>query len=170
MGTGKTSVGSALAAALRWPLSDSDFEIEAATGRTAREIARDDGPDAIHLEEQRHVLRALVAPAPIIVCAAASVVEFADCRAAMKERAVVLWLRAELEVLVERFDHGGHRPQYGDDLRDMFQVQIETREPLYREIADLIVDVDSDPLTPAEISQSVISQLFDQSLVRSKQS
>ncbi|HEY4752428.1 MAG TPA: shikimate kinase, partial [Candidatus Limnocylindrales bacterium] len=59
MGSGKTTVGRLLAERLGRPLRDSDPEIEAATGYTAREIRDRDGPDALHDLEARLLLSTL---------------------------------------------------------------------------------------------------------------
>lgn len=148
MGTGKTSIGTALAALLGRSFSDSDGEILAATGRTAREIADDGGADAIHDEEEKHLLAALRRSTPLVIGAAASVIDVKRCRDAMIESAVVVWLRADLDTLVERFATGDHRPLYGTDVATMFAAQLESRNPGYEAAADVIVDVGSFSQTP----------------------
>ena len=63
MGSGKSTVAAALAAALGVPLRDSDADIERDTGLTGRDIAARDGIDALHALEARHLLDALGRPA-----------------------------------------------------------------------------------------------------------
>ena len=59
MGSGKTTVGAALAAALDVPLRDSDADIERERGLRGRDIAERDGIEALHALEARHLLDAL---------------------------------------------------------------------------------------------------------------
>src|SRR3954454_3877952 len=60
MGSGKTSVGRAVAARLGWPLLDNDAQILAATGRPSPTIFREGGEDALH-EAERQAFRDAVA-------------------------------------------------------------------------------------------------------------
>src|SRR3954462_2103590 len=53
MGSGKTSVGRAVAARLGWPLLDNDAQILAATGRPSPAIFREGGEDALHAAERQ---------------------------------------------------------------------------------------------------------------------
>ena len=64
MGTGKTTTGRVLAGRLDWPMRDSDEAIEAATGRSVRELRDEIGTDAMHDLEATALLRALEAPGP----------------------------------------------------------------------------------------------------------
>src|SRR5437762_1566050 len=59
MVTGKTTVGSGLAAALGWPFSDSDAWIERQRGKTVRALADEIGVDEMHALEAGHLLQAL---------------------------------------------------------------------------------------------------------------
>ena len=116
MGAGKSTVGSALAARLGWSFLDSDIEIQAATGRTVRELRDDIGVDAMHALEAEQLLRALASPEPAVIGAAASVVDVPACLDALRDPTViVVWLQADPAVLAERFESADdHRPAYGD--------------------------------------------------------
>ena len=74
MGTGKTTVGKIVAQRLGRPFFDSDELIESRTGRTVRQIFRDDGEDAFRAEESRALLDALASPVPAVIAAAGGVV------------------------------------------------------------------------------------------------
>ena len=80
MGSGKTTVGAALAAALGVPLRDSDADIERDTGLTGRDIAARDGIDALHALEARQLLDALDEPGTTVITAAASTLDDPACR------------------------------------------------------------------------------------------
>jgi shikimate kinase len=143
MGAGKSSVGRVLARRLDRPLIDSDAVIEQRTGRTVREIWATDGEAAFRALEAEALTDALEAPEPAVIAAAGGVVlSERNRRALAASGAHVVWLSADVDVLLGRVRNGMHRPLLDDDpegvLRDMF----EARRRLYREVADAIVSVD----------------------------
>jgi shikimate kinase len=143
MGSGKSSVGRVLAQRLDRPLIDSDAVIEQRTGRTVREIWATDGEAAFRALEAEALTDALEAPEPAVIAAAGGVVlSERNRRALAASGAHVVWLSADVDVLLGRVRNGMHRPLLDDDpegvLRDMF----EARRRLYREVADAIVSVD----------------------------
>jgi shikimate kinase len=150
MGSGKTTVGSRLAARLGWPWRDSDADIEAASGLTVHQLGDREGVDAMHAREAADLLDALVAPEPNVISAAASVIDSPACRAAMIEPGVaVIWLHAEPALLAERFRSADdHRPVFGDVPEAFLAEQAARREPLLADIGAHVIDVDR--LTPDE--------------------
>ena len=94
MGSGKTTVGRSLAAALGRPLVDSDAQVEARTGRTVREIFESDGEAAYRVLEREALVDALGEAEPSVVAAAGGVVLDAGNRAVLQEAGTVVWLRA----------------------------------------------------------------------------
>lgn len=143
MGTGKTTVGRVLAERLRRPLLDSDLVIEARTGRTVRQIFSDDGEPTFRALETEVLLEALLSDTPSVIAAAGGVVLSERNRQALQAAtAKVVWLRAEPENLVDRVRTGVHRPALDDDPAGTLRRMHESREPLYREVADMIVSVD----------------------------
>ena len=143
MGSGKTTVGRGLAAALGRPLVDSDAQVEARTGRTVREIFESDGEAAYRVLEREALVDALAEAEPSVVAAAGGVVLDAGNRAVLQEAGTVVWLRARPEVLARRVSAGrDHRPLLGDDPLAALRRLDAERRPLYEEVADLVVDVD----------------------------
>jgi shikimate kinase len=143
MGTGKSTVGRVLADRLGRRLLDSDMVIEEITGRTVRQIFLDDGEPAFRVLETQVLIDALAEPVPAVIAAAGGVVMSAQNRAALHDApAKVVWLRAEPAYLVDRVRAGGHRPAIDDDPAGTLRRMHETREPWYREVADMIVTVD----------------------------
>jgi shikimate kinase len=143
MGTGKSSTGRILAERLGRELRDSDIEIEAQTGRTVRQIFRDDGEPAFRALETAVLLAALDSPEPTVIAAAGGVVLSDQNRAALRAaHAKVVWLRADPATLVERVRSGMHRPSLDHDPEGVLRGMHEAREPLYREVADMIITVD----------------------------
>jgi shikimate kinase len=77
MGTGKSTAGRIVARRLGRPYVDNDDGLEAAAGRTAREIQDDDGEEALHALELEVLRGALARTEPAVIGAAASVVDSA---------------------------------------------------------------------------------------------
>jgi shikimate kinase len=157
MGSGKTSVGTRLAEALGWQFRDSDWGLERRYGQTAAQQAKRYGAGVLHEREAAVVREGLAVRPPAVIAAAASVVEDPPTRAALGS-AYVVWLDAPPEVLAARIGPGGdHRPHYDPDPVVMLSRQREQREPWFREVADLVVDVsDSDP---DEVTARIVAAL-----------
>ena len=133
MGSGKTTLARALAEALERELFDSDRSIQDRTGRSGREIARRDGVEALHRLEKEVLLEPLEGPNPAVVAAAASVIEDPAVRDALQD-AFCVWVTADPEILAERAARGEHRRSVGKS------EYLERRDPLFRQVADLVVD------------------------------
>lgn len=148
MGSGKTTVGAALAAALGVPHRDSDLDIQHETGLRGRDIAARDGIDALHAMEARHLLGALSQPGMTVVSAAASSLDDPACRASLGAKAhLVVWLRADPASLAARLHHDDHRPDLGPDLDDVITGQATQRDAALHEVADLTLDATQPPAT-----------------------
>jgi shikimate kinase len=153
MGAGKSTLAAALALRLGRTVRDSDLDIEAQTGRSAKEIAAE-SVDALHQLEAEHFLAAITDP-DAVVAAAASVVDREDCRAAMAG-VFVVWLDAPTEVLEARFRSRGHRPVYDLDIGRMLRDQFANRGPHLAELADLRLDA---TLPVPELVEQVVAAL-----------
>ncbi len=136
MGTGKTTIGRPLADALKRPFVDNDELLYRRTGRSARELAQTEGLDALHGQEVAALGDALDETEPSVVGAAAATILDAGVRDRLRAHLVV-WLRADPVTLAARAGakNDGHRPDVGDQSRE--------RDPLYEQVADLIVDTDA---------------------------
>ena len=148
MGSGKTTVGRVLAERLHRPLFDSDQLIESRTGRTVREIFVSDGEPAFRALEAEVLAEALRSSPPAVIAAAGGVVLAEENRALLHQvPARVVWLRADPALLVERAASGSHRPLLDDDPAAVLRGMADLREPLYREVADMIISVDGRSIT-----------------------
>ncbi len=154
MGSGKTSVGRVVARRLGRAFLDSDEQVEARTGRTVREIFETDGEPVFRKLEAEVLAQALARPEPAVVAAAGGVVLDTGNRRRLRDQATVVWLRAEPEVLVTRVRSGDHRPLLAADPLAVLEGMERAREPLYREVADRVVDVGHIPV--AEVVESVL--------------
>ena len=144
MGAGKSSVGRMLARRLDRDLLDSDEMIESRTGRTVREIWEADGEAAFRALETEVLRDAVAAPEPSIIAAAGGVVLSADNRAVLKGAgAHVVWLLADVDLLLDRVKAGMHRPLLDDDPEGTLRAMYEERSDLYQDVADAIVSVDN---------------------------
>ena len=143
MGVGKSAVGRALASRLDRPLLDTDAMVEHREGRTVRDIWITDGEDAFRLVEADIVRDALGSDEPAVIAAAGGAVLNEQTRAMLIESdAHVVWLLADVELLLERVRRGMHRPALDDDAEGALTAMFEKRAPLYHEVADAIVSVD----------------------------
>lgn len=155
MGAGKSSVGRVVARALQRPLFDSDALIEARTGRTVREIWERDGEAAFRRIEAETLTDTLASQEPAVIAAAGGVVLSADNRAALAASgAHVVWLMANVDVLVDRVRNGPHRPLLDDDPEGTLRTMAADRAALYQQVADAVVSVDQRSVR--EVAQAVM--------------
>jgi shikimate kinase len=143
MGAGKTTVGLRLARRLNRPYVDSDAQVEAATGRTVREIFEADGEDAFRVHEARALAEAVSCAEPSVVAVAGGAVLDGRNRRLIESAGTVVWLRAPVSVLAGRVRTDDHRPLLGDDPAAAIDRLYEVRQPIYERLADVIIDVDA---------------------------
>jgi shikimate kinase len=144
MGVGKTSIGRRLAAALGVPFKDADQEIEAAAGRTVSEIFAEFGEAEFRAGERRVIQRLLDDPPHVLATGGGAFVQ-AETRALINERALSLWLKADLQVLARRVARKATRPLLiGRDPLEVLQGQASERYPFYGQ-AHLSIDTADAP-------------------------
>ena len=138
MGAGKSSVGRRLAARLGLPFTDADHEIEAAAGMTIEEIFARHGEPAFRDGERRVIARLLDNPVHVLATGGGAFMD-TRTRALIHERAISIWLHAELDELVRRVSRRTDRPLLkGGDPRAVLERLIAERYPIYAE-ADVTV-------------------------------
>ena len=113
MGVGKSSIGKRLAARLNVPFADADDEIERAAGLSISEIFEKFGEDYFR-DGERRVIARLVEGAPKIIATGGGAFVNADTRALILERAISIWLDADVKVLAARVGRRSHRPLLKD--------------------------------------------------------
>jgi shikimate kinase len=161
MGVGKSSVGRRLAARLSIPFIDADAEIEKAAGMSIADIFARHGEADFRSGEARVIAR-LLEGGPQVLAAGGGAFMNADTRAAMRTKAVSIWLSADLEVLMRRVGkRKSERPllQTADPAETLRRLLAE-REPIYA-LADLTVksrDVSHDAIV-AEITTALAAFL-----------
>jgi shikimate kinase len=139
MGAGKSSVGKRLAARLNLPFRDADTEIETAAGCTINEIFERYGEPAFRDGERRVIARLLSEPPQVLATGGGAFID-PETRSEIKKKAVSIWIKAPLEVLLDRVVRRDTRPLLKNgDPRQILEQLLAQREPIYAE-ADLAID------------------------------
>lgn len=160
MGAGKSCVGRRLGQKLGVPFLDSDQEFEKAANCSISDYFARHGEPAFR-EGERKVIARLLEGEPSVLATGGGA--FCDplTRARIKEGAVSVWLRADLDLLVKRTAHRDHRPllKTGDP-REILARLMEARYPLYAE-ADIVVDTTDEPpeITVNEVARRLAAYL-----------
>jgi len=142
MGAGKSSVGRQLASVLDMDFMDSDAEIELRTGVDIPLIFELEGEAGFRRRETR-VIGDLTGRQNLVLATGGGVVLDEQNRQVLKSRGFVIYLQASVDQLLERTSRDRRRPLlYTDDPRARLLELLQQREPLYEEIADLIVNTD----------------------------
>lgn len=142
MGAGKSTIGRCLADRLHWDFSDCDQEIERRTGATVAVIFAVEG-EAGFRHWEAAVLADLTARPHLVLATGGGAVLTASNRALLKERGRTVYLQADCATLWERVRKDRGRPLLQtDDPQSRIVSLYQEREPLYREVADLIVSTD----------------------------
>lgn len=160
MGAGKTSVGRKLAQTLQLPFADSDHEIENVSRMTVPELFEAYGEVEFRALEQRVVTR-LVADGPAVIGTGGGAFMNADTRAAIRANGISIWLKADLDTLMERVARRQNRPLLkASDPRAVMRKLMEDRYPVYGEADVTIVSRDARHATiAAEIIKAVDGKL-----------
>ncbi len=140
MGAGKTTVGRGLAKTLKIEFLDSDREIEQRTGASIPLIFELEGEAGFRIRESA-VIDDLSQRAGIVLATGGGAILDAKNRNCLAARGFVIYLHAALETLLKRTARDHHRPLlHTDDPAARLAQLVKLRDPLYREIADLIIE------------------------------
>jgi len=147
MGAGKTSVGKMLSKRLNKTFYDSDQEIEQVTGVKIPVIFEIEGEQGFRARESK-MLSELVCRDNIVLATGGGAVLSEQNRRLLTAHGTVIYLRASANDLWRRTRHDKNRPllQTGDPL-ERLQELLAQRDPLYREVADIIIDTGSQSLS-----------------------
>ncbi len=156
MGAGKTAIGKRLAVELGLPFYDADHEIERAAGITIAEIFAKHGEAHFRAGEKR-VIQRLLANGRIVLAPGGGAFMDPETRATIRERAISIWLRCPLPILLHRVRGRTHRPLLNSgDPAEILRRLSEERSPFYAQ-ADMIVDGSEDP--PDVTTSNVVTAL-----------
>lgn len=154
MGSGKTSIGRRLGAALDLPFIDADDEIEQAAGKTISEIFADHGESYFRDGERRVIERLLRQGAQVLATGGGAFMN-AETRSNIRRAGVSVWLKADIALLMKRVLQRDNRPllKIADPeakMRELMQqrysvygeadVVVESRDVAHDVIVDEILD------------------------------
>ncbi|MCY1390085.1 Shikimate kinase 1 [compost metagenome] len=157
MGAGKSTIGRLLAKELHLVFKDSDKEIEQRCGANIPWIFDVEGELGFREREQAMIAELCAESGAVIATGGGAVLREAN-RAALKGGGRVVYLHASVEQQIARTarDKGRpllQKPNPGQILRDLMDI----RDPLYREIADVVVETDERP--PRMVVQEILERL-----------
>ena len=143
MGAGKTTIGRQLAAALEKEFVDSDHEIVERTGVSIPTIFDIEGEEGFRKRE-REVIDELTTRDNTILATGGGAVLAEKNRLHLTTRGFVIYLEATVDQLLERTGRDRNRPLLQtEDPRGKLEALMRARDPLYRQVADLVVNTDT---------------------------
>lgn len=140
MGSGKTTIGRALAKRLNKRFVDADHEIESRTGASIPLIFEIEGEDSFR-QREADVIRDLTAQEGIVLATGGGAVLNDASRRLLKERGIVVYLRASVSSILQRTSHDRNRPLLQTaDPKTRIEELSQQRGPLYQEVAHITVE------------------------------
>jgi shikimate kinase len=140
MGVGKSTIGRRLALAMGLPFYDADAEIEAAAGQSISNIFAELGEGAFRDGERRVIARLLEQP-PHVLATGGGAFAQPRTRDILRQGAVTVWLKADLDILARRVGRRDNRPLVaGKDPMAVLEAHARERYPHFA-TADLEVEV-----------------------------
>ena len=138
MGAGKSTIGRRLGARLRLPFLDADIEIEAAACMSIPEIFETRGEPYFRDGEARVIAR-LLDSGPAVIATGGGAFMREETRNRIREKAVSLWLKADVDTIMKRVKRRADRPLLRtEDPAATVARLLEAREPVYQS-ADLTI-------------------------------
>jgi len=158
-GTGKSTVAPLLAERRGVVAVDLDRLLEQRFGRPVAQVFLEDGEPEFRRAEAELLAEVLVGPPAVIATGGGAVLD-PESRRRLADAAFVVWLSAPIDLLVRRLsDVAERRPLLADDPATALRAMAAERDPLYREVADFVVDVER--RSPEEIAEMVADVVDD---------
>lgn len=157
MGAGKSTIGRLLAKELRLPFKDSDKEIEQRTGADIPWIFDVEGEQGFREREQAVIVDLCAADGLVLATGGGAVLR-EENRRALRSGGRVIYLHATVEQQIDRTSRDRNRPllRTADPARVLSEL-MAIRDPLYREIADVVIETDERP--PRMVVLEIIERL-----------
>ncbi|MCL1143545.1 shikimate kinase AroK [Shewanella gaetbuli] len=157
MGAGKSTIGRHLAQMLHLEFHDSDHEIEQRTGADIAWVFDVEGEEGFRRREAQ-VIADLSEKQGIVLATGGGSVQSKDIRNYLSARGIVVYLETTIDKQVARTQRDKRRPLLQvDDPRQVLEDLAESRNPLYEEIADIIVKTDEQ--SAKIVANQIIEQL-----------
>lgn len=142
MGAGKTTIGRRLADARAMNFIDSDHEVEQRTGVDIAFIFEKEGEAGFRRRESLALADLTLRQNLVLATGGGAVLDPVN-RQHLSARGFVVYLHASIEQQIARTERTDHRPLLqGADRREVLERLLAIRDPLYREIADLVIETD----------------------------
>ncbi|MDO6692052.1 MAG: shikimate kinase AroK [Aliiglaciecola sp.] len=155
MGAGKSTIGRHLADELHLEFFDSDQEIERRTGADIAWIFDLEGEDGFRLREET-VINDLTDKQGIVLATGGGSIVSKNVRNRLSARGIVVYLQTTIDKQVARTQRDKRRPLLQKDDPEMVLRELaDSRNPLYEEVADYIVDTDD------QSARAVASQIIN---------
>lgn len=155
MGSGKTTVGKLLAQDLGLDFKDADQELEKRTGADINWIYDVEGEEGLRRREAE-IIEELTQLTSTVVATGGGAASLPENRQLLSSRGTVVYLRTPISLQYERTRFSDARPLLRDgDRKEILTRLQEERDPLYREIADLVVD------TERKNSRDIVREIAD---------
>lgn len=159
MGAGKSTIGRLLAKELKYPFKDSDREIEARTGADIPWIFDVEGEEGFRQREEAMIAE-LVLESGIVLATGGGVVMREANRRALAANGLVVYLRTSVDQQLQRTSKDRQRPLLlNADPERVLRDLMAKRDPLYREIADIIIDTDQ--RGPKVVVNTIVARLLE---------
>jgi shikimate kinase len=159
MGAGKSAVGRKLAEELGCTYVDSDEVIEHRTGVDIAYIFEKEGEAGFRARE-RQVIDELTQMPDVVLATGGGAVQDPANRERLRSRGTVVYLHASVEQQLRRTRRGRERPMLrGGDPRQILETLMATRDPQFREIADLVIETDGRRVTA--VTREIRSRLTE---------
>ena len=157
MGSGKTSTGRILAKEKGFDFVDTDEEVVKRTGVSIAYIFDVEGEIGFRQREHQALIRFLHND-NVVIATGGGIITHDKSRAIIRAHKRVVYLKTSIEKQIERATVSDKRPLLiGTDPVTKLQELMLTRESLYEEISDIMIDTDE--RTPSEISHEIIYRL-----------
>jgi shikimate kinase len=142
MGAGKSTIGRQLARCLKLKFIDSDREIEIRTGVDIPLIFELEGESGFRKRERKVIDELTARPGTILATGGGAVMDKLN-RQRLASRGHVIYLHTSVEQQLRRTAHDRNRPLLQTaDPKQKLQELMALRDPLYREIADWVIETD----------------------------
>ena len=162
-GSGKSTIGRTLAKCLGVTFVDADHALADRTGVAIATIFELEG-EAGFRQRESALIAELSAGADILVATGGGVILRADNRALLRTTGVIVYLRAKLDDLWARTQHDSKRPLLrAENPRAVLATMLESREPLYAGLADLIVETTGYPKV-TRLAQEIAARMVQNQL------
>ncbi len=159
MGAGKSTIGRQLAQQLNMEFVDSDQEIEQRAGADISWIFDVEGESGFRKREER-IINELTQRQGIVLSTGGGAILSKDTRNYLSARGIVIYLQTTVDKQYERTQRDKKRPLLQDveDPRQVLEDLAKIRNPLYEEIADIVLPTDEQS---AKVMANQIIDLID---------